>query len=152
MIKKLLSIALLSVPQLFGFGVAEIDHLTFALEAFSPYTTRLSLGNHAIGELKSCKFIPTNPELIEAVLKVSAHRMKATLLEVKVHTFPNGGITALAFLAESHISIHTWPEYGYVAIDIFYCGQEANLNKAVSTLFNFFQPEKIDFTCLERGY
>ena len=61
---------------------------------------------------------------IKSALRRSVDAAGATLLHVHLHHFePNGGVSGVAVLAESHISIHTWPERGYAAIDIFMCGQ-----------------------------
>jgi S-adenosylmethionine decarboxylase len=61
---------------------------------------------------------------VERMLREAARNCGATLLNLDLHRFtPNGGISGVAVLAESHISIHTWPERGYAAIDIFMCGE-----------------------------
>jgi S-adenosylmethionine decarboxylase len=67
----------------------------------------------------------------------------ATLLHIHMHHFtPNGGVSGVAVLAESHISIHSWPEYGYAALDIFMCG-EAKPHLAVDVIREAFQPSEI---------
>lgn len=60
---------------------------------------------------------------IESAMRGAAMACGATVLEVKLHQFgENGGVTGVALLAESHISIHTWPEISYAALDVFVCG------------------------------
>src|SRR5215216_8169002 len=60
---------------------------------------------------------------IETTLRRAVDAANATLLHIHLHHFePNGGVSGVAVLAESHISIHSWPETSYVAIDIFMCG------------------------------
>src|SRR5690625_4480437 len=77
---------------------------------------------------------------VEATLREAAEVAGATLLNIDLHHFtPNGGVSGLAVLAESHISIHTWPECGYAAIDIFMCGR-AEPHKAIPVLRNAFGP------------
>jgi S-adenosylmethionine decarboxylase len=67
----------------------------------------------------------------------------ATLLHIHLHHFtPNGGISGVAVLAESHISIHSWPERGYAALDIFMCGQ-SQPSKSLAVLQKAFQPRNI---------
>lgn len=67
----------------------------------------------------------------------------ATLLHMHLHHFtPNGGISGVAVLAESHISIHSWPEHGYAALDIFMCG-EAKPHNAIAVLQAAFSPSEI---------
>ena len=67
----------------------------------------------------------------------------ATLLHIHLHRFtPNGGVSGVAVLSESHISIHSWPEYGYAAIDIFMCGH-AKPHLAIDVIRQAFEPEEI---------
>ena len=67
----------------------------------------------------------------------------ATLLHIHLHHFtPNGGVSGVAVLSESHISIHSWPEYGYAAIDIFMCGH-AKPHLAIDVIRQAFEPEEI---------
>ena len=62
-------------------------------------------------------------ELIEQTLRDAVAATNATLLHIHLHHFsPNGGVSGVAVLAESHISIHTWPERNYAALDVFMCG------------------------------
>jgi S-adenosylmethionine decarboxylase len=64
-----------------------------------------------------------NVGFIDALLRRMVDACGARLLNVQLHTFGEGlGVTGVATLSESHISIHTWPEYGYAAFDIFVCG------------------------------
>jgi S-adenosylmethionine decarboxylase len=67
----------------------------------------------------------------------------ATLLHIHLHHFtPNGGVSGVAVLSESHISIHSWPEYGYAAIDIFMCGH-AKPHLSIDVIRQAFEPEEI---------
>ncbi len=84
--------------------------------------------------------------LIEAVRVAGA-----TLLHIHLHHFtPNGGISGVAVLAESHISIHSWPERGYAALDVFMCG-DAQPMKAIPVLERAFTPTSIKCDELLRG-
>lgn len=75
----------------------------------------------------------------------------ATLLHMHMHHFtPNGGISGVAVLAESHMSIHSWPEYGYAALDIFMCG-ETRPHSAIEVIRESFQPDQIMVTEHLRG-
>ena len=84
--------------------------------------------------------------LIEAI-KAS----KATLLKIELHNFSPQGISGMAIIAESHISIHTWPERRYAAIDIFTCGQKVKPEKAVAVLKKFFKPKRVELKEIKRG-
>lgn len=70
-----------------------------------------------------------DPVFIEKRLRMAAEVSGATVLAVNLHPFDDGGIAGVLILAESHISIHTWPELGYAALDIFMCGK-ADPNRA----------------------
>lgn len=90
-------------------------------------------------------------ELVEDALRRSAIEGGATILHCHLHHFqPNGGISGVLVLAESHISIHTWPERGYAALDVFMCG-DCDPYKAVPILKEAFTPEFVTLTENKRG-
>jgi S-adenosylmethionine decarboxylase len=75
----------------------------------------------------------------------------ATLLKIELHKFSPQGISGVAIIAESHISIHTWPEYQYAAIDIFTCGQAVKPYQALAVLKKAFKPQKVEIIEVKRG-
>ncbi len=88
---------------------------------------------------------------IEATLRECVTKARATLLHIHLHHFePNGGVSGVAVLAESHISIHTWPEYGYAALDVFMCGN-AEPQACTPILQQAFHAERIEVQELLRG-
>ena len=88
---------------------------------------------------------------IEATLRACVDAAGATLLHIHLHHFePNGGVSGVAVLAESHISIHSWPEKSYAALDIFMCG-DANPDACVPVLRAAFTPKRIAVSELLRG-
>lgn len=88
---------------------------------------------------------------VEAALREAVDATGGTLLHVHLHHFtPNGGISGVAVLAESHISIHTWPERDYAALDVFMCGDAAP-EKAIAVFERAFAPEAIKVNTLRRG-
>lgn len=88
---------------------------------------------------------------VENALKCSVLETGATLLNIDLHHFSqHGGITGLAILAESHMSIHTWPETGFAAVDMFTCG-ECNAYKAVPVLKEHFHPNVLQVIEHKRG-
>ena len=92
-----------------------------------------------------------DPDAVETALRDAARAAKATVLNVHLHHFsPSGGISGVLMLAESHISIHTWPEADFVAIDIFVCGA-CDPYKAVPALRRAFAPQSIQITEQRRG-
>lgn len=79
-------------------------------------------GRHLLAEFLEARALDA-PQLIEMALRRAITDARATLLNLHMHVFTSsGGVTATASLAESHITVHTWPERGYAAIDIFMCG------------------------------
>jgi len=89
--------------------------------------------------------------LIENAMRQAAMACGATVLDVKLHSFgANAGITGVAILAESHISIHTWPEIGYVALDVFVCGS-CDPHQALPVFRETFQPQREKILACRRG-
>lgn len=87
----------------------------------------MTIGHHLIADLSGAHRLDDAAH-IEACLIAAAAAAGATLLEIRLHSFgPAQGVTGVALLAESHISIHTWPEFGSACVDIFMCGPEHDL-------------------------
>ncbi len=88
---------------------------------------------------------------IESALKDAALAGGATILNVDLHRFePNGGVSGVVVLAESHISIHTWPENGFAALDVFMCG-ECDPYKSIPVLKRAFKPGSVQVSETRRG-
>ena len=82
---------------------------------------------HILFTLKGCPYGLLDDEAhIRNVLANAAHLSESTLLDVSSHKFNPHGVTAIALLAESHISIHTWPENGMAVCDVFTCGDHTS--------------------------
>lgn len=89
--------------------------------------------------------------LINSTLKKCVEVSGATLININLHYFePNGGVCGVAVLAESHISIHTWPEKNYASLDVFMCGQ-TKPELCIDVLKNAFKTENIEFELIKRG-
>jgi len=101
-------------------------------------------------ELWGCKNL-NSPEVVEQALREMVTACDVTLLDLRVYPFEPIGVTGVAVLAESHINIHTWPEYGYVAVDIFTCGARKDPSAAIPTLRELFTPERIETMEMTRG-
>jgi S-adenosylmethionine decarboxylase len=121
-----------------GFdGFVERDGLRFA-------------GTHLIVDLWHASNL-ADVQAVETALRRASEAAGATLLQVDLHCFPlNGGITGVALLAESHISIHTWPECSFAAIDVFMCGR-AEPHKAIEVLRGAFAPGMLSVSEHRRG-
>lgn len=107
-------------------------------------------GKHYIVDFWGTHFLQ-DIDVIEKALTDASSIAGAVLLHIHLHQFSDGGgITGVALLAESHISVHTWPERNYAAFDVFMCG-EARPDKAVALLEEVFQPEKTEINEILRG-
>jgi len=93
------------------------------------------LGKHTIVEFYDC-----NPKqladlaLLERALAVAAESTGASVIKSTFHEFSPHGVTGVVIIAESHLSIHTWPEYNYAAVDIFTCGTVMDNHQAIKYL------------------
>lgn len=92
-----------------------------------------------------------DPERIREALLGAVSAGGATLLDLCVHQFSPHGVTATATLAESHIAIHTWPEYGYFAADLFFCGA-GDPREAASVLKTSLQAQQVETREIGRGF
>lgn len=107
-------------------------------------------GNHYILDLWGIKPAEQEVHVVERYLQQAAINAGATILHSYIHDFGNGGVSGVVLLKESHISIHTWPERAFAAIDIYLCGDCEPLI-AVEYLIKSFCAEKYEFFTLKRG-
>ena len=117
------------------------------------------IGKHIIVDMfdiNSDKFININKndESIEkwnSFIKECFDQANISLLNISWHNFDNNGaFTAIYLLSESHLSIHTWPEYNYIALDVFTCGN-SDTQLIVDKVINYFEPKYTNINNLERG-
>ena len=107
---------------------------------------------HILFTLKGCdRRVIDNQSLVEQSISVAARVSKSTLLGINSHKFNPQGVTCVALLAESHISVHTWPELGLAVCDVFTCGSKCQPMDAALHLKMAFNAEDIDFTTINRG-
>jgi len=107
-------------------------------------------GTHIILDCWDAKHLD-NLDHIEQAMRKAVDISGATLLHIHLHHFtPNGGVSGVAVLAESHISIHTWPERNYAALDIFMCG-DTHPEKAIVVFEEVFETSKTTVTTHLRG-
>ncbi len=99
-------------------------------------------GSHLLIDLWDAQYLD-DVGVIDLALRRAIKAAGATLLHLHLHAFaPSGGISGIAVLAESHISIHTWPERGYAAIDVFMCGSAAP-HRVIPVLRHAFRAGRI---------
>lgn len=90
------------------------------------------LGSHVIMDLHGCDADRLDDaDYIKEVLEKAADAARATIIRTILHRYQPQGVTGVCLVQESHLSIHTWPEFGFVAVDIFMCGQEGDPQKAL---------------------
>ena len=107
-------------------------------------------GRHLLVELWDAENL-NDPETIGSILSQAATDAKATILHSHFHHFsPFGGVSGVLVLAESHISIHTWPEKTYAAVDIFMCGS-CNPHDSLDALKSGFKAARIEVVEQRRG-
>lgn len=133
-----------------AFGArAEVEH-TQGKDYFIERNGLRYAGSHLIIDLWGASNLDSI-EAIELALRRCVREAGATLLHIHLHHFsPNGGVSGVAVLAESHISIHTWPERGYAALDVFMCG-EAKPHATVAVLKHAFSPSHVQINEQMRG-
>jgi S-adenosylmethionine decarboxylase len=103
-------------------------------------------------ELKDCNpSVLKNLEEVRDSLVSAAKQAKATIIDISFHEFSPYGISGMIVIAESHLSIHTWPEYGYAAVDIFTCGDVIKPEAAVAYLIKRFESRSPSVVEMKRG-
>jgi S-adenosylmethionine decarboxylase len=103
-------------------------------------------------ELKDCNpSVLRNLEEVRDSLVSAARQAKATIIDISFHEFSPYGISGMVVIAESHLSIHTWPEYGYAAVDIFTCGDVIKPEAAVAYLIKRFESRNPSVVEMKRG-
>ncbi|RME00710.1 MAG: adenosylmethionine decarboxylase [Calditrichaeota bacterium] len=111
-----------------------------------------SVGTHLIVDAwQAPPALLNDPEWIRQALIRAVEAGHATLIDLCVHQFNPHGVTATATLAESHIAIHTWPEYGYFAADLFFCGS-GDPHRAMTTIQQALQAREIQCREIKRGF
>ncbi len=111
-----------------------------------------SLGRHALLDAYGC-----NPKILDdtsylrSVLKQTAIDLDCTVVQEVFHRFSPQGVSGVVVIAESHLSIHTWPEYCFAAVDLFTCSDETQLFKLRGLLKERLEADEVDFREEARG-
>lgn len=110
------------------------------------------LGKHWLLECYACSAeLLEKAEAIEEIMLEAVKISGATLVDARFHQFSPFGVSGFIVIAESHFSIHTWPEKGYAAIDIFTCGASIDVEKASLFLKEKLDCERLETTFVKRG-
>jgi len=107
-------------------------------------------GMHLLAEFWDAKHIE-ELSVLDNVLRCASEASNSKALKVEICKFSPYGVTGFVILAESHISIHSWPEMNYLAIDIFTCGEHTMPHNALEYLKQIFCPQKIEIQEIKRG-
>jgi len=111
-----------------------------------------ALGYHLILELEGCpSAVLDDEETVRALMTKAVSISGATMIQPFFHRFSPQGVSGVVIISESHFSIHTWPEYGYAAIDIFTCGDQIDMEIAAETLRRGFRARSLQKMLLTRG-
>jgi S-adenosylmethionine decarboxylase len=111
-----------------------------------------SLGRHLLVELYSCDpKILNDVQKVEKILTDAALYAKARIVDVVFHTFNPHGISGVIVIAESHLAIHTWPEFNYASVDIYTCGTEINPWRAYNFMVKRFKAKNMTAVEMKRG-
>ena len=113
---------------------------------------RKALGTHVLLELFQCE--PKKLEDRDYVAKVlvkAAKKAKAKIVDTFFHQFNPTGVSGIVVIEESHFTVHTWPEHGFVAIDFFFCSEKVDIQEAVNVIRQSFEPGYMSFLEVKRG-
>ena len=108
-------------------------------------------GFHFIVEASGCGPVITNVERLQEILVEAAKRANTQVWSVSFHRFPPEGVSGVVVISESHLSIHTWPEFGYMALDIFTCGEASRPQVAVDYVLDQIGAAHTHITEITRG-
>lgn len=112
-----------------------------------------ALGRHILAEVYDC-----DGELLDSLSGVqetmvaAARAAGATVREVAFHKFAPQGVSGVVVIAESHLTIHTWPELGYAAVDVFTCGDDVDPWVACNYIFESFGAGRVTASEMKRGF
>jgi len=111
-----------------------------------------ALGRHLLLELKDCNSEVLNDvDFIRGCFHSTAEQIGATVVNEAFHQFSPHGVSGVVLISESHLCIHTWPEHGYAAVDIFTCGDFVNPKQAIKPLVEKLEAKDSSFIELKRG-
>lgn len=109
-------------------------------------------GVHFILELSGCNPDTINDlEKVKDILTKAADKANAEIVKVVFHRFSPQGVSGVVVISESHLSVHTWPEHSYAALDIYTCGLKTMPQKACDYIIDQFEAKDVFITKLSRG-
>ena len=110
------------------------------------------LGRHLIIELYECDpDTLRDQKRVAMIMENAARKAQAQIVATHVHEFSPYGLSGVVIIKESHLTIHTWPEYNYAAVDIFTCGDQLQPERALEVLQEELGAQQIQVKQLDRG-
>ncbi len=110
------------------------------------------VGKHIVADFWGCSFDDlNNKDLLIELMREASLVSSAEVLKVSSKKFKPNGVTVAMLLSESHISVHTYPEFGYAAFDIYTCGRHTNPKKGINFLKRSLNPKRAEIKELKRG-
>ena len=110
------------------------------------------LGIHVLYEVHDCdRSILDDPQALAVIIGNAAQAAGCTIIGERFHRFSPQGVTGVLLLKESHIAVHTWPEHGYAAVDLFSCNLINDLRPVASVLKEGFAAKRVDVREVLRG-
>lgn len=111
-----------------------------------------ALGRHVLAEIYGCDFgILNDLKKVQEIMVNAALEAGAEVREFVFHKFSPQGVSGVVVISESHLAIHTWPELGYAAVDVFTCGEKVNPWDACKFLTEQFNAQHVEAKEVERG-
>lgn len=112
-----------------------------------------ALGRHVLAEFYGCRFETLNDiNKVQDIMIKAALEAGAEVREVVFHKFSPQGVSGVVVISESHLAIHTWPELGYAAVDVFTCGETVNPWDASNYMAEKFGAQDVQASEIKRGY
>lgn len=109
------------------------------------------MGRHVLLELCDCpRTILDSPDRLESILRDCAARGGATIISSSFHHFSPQGVSGVVIIAESHVTVHTWPEHGYAAVDVFTCGHSVIADRIAALVVEAMQAGHHEIKAFQR--
>ncbi|MCL6581004.1 MAG: adenosylmethionine decarboxylase [Firmicutes bacterium] len=111
-----------------------------------------ALGRHVLAEMYGCDAGALDSvEMVRQIMVDAATKAGAEIREVAFHKFSPQGVSGVVVISESHLAIHTWPEYGYAAVDVFTCGEKVDPWEALNAIADAFRSQQVTASEMKRG-
>ena len=113
---------------------------------------RAPAGRHVLAELTGCSAVVLNDVAgLETCFRDCAEKGGATVVSSHFHHFSPQGVSGVVVIAESHVTVHTWPEHGYAAVDVFTCGRPEVAEAVMALIVTALRAENVHRTSFQRG-